>query len=284
MKRALPWLAVLVAAGCSTSPSSPTAASAPASTGNARAIVSGLTVGAPSSEAPVRTQAAGDVQNGPLEILRVRVRQASAGFYALPGGSYQVTTGVPVELWIEWSPTSPVSTVPRLIVDWSPTAKENIHCGPCLLTNTYNQAGSYSVTVTLDDRVGGVTKRTFTFNVGAPKNGPEITRVSEVADEFGWRTTYRIAYDLGVTISIRSIKWWRADTRTQIGANGDATLGHLDASQLPFLLPLGGSLDCGDTGGAQGYFTWNFEVVGDDGLVTVKSVESIPFPCSQDNS
>jgi hypothetical protein len=244
--------------------------------------VSGLTLGAPISEAPVRTQAAGDVQNGPLEILRVRVRQASAGFYALPGGSYQVTTGVPVELWIEWSPTSPVSTVPRLIVDWSPTIKDNIHCGPCLLTNTYNQGGSYSVTVTLDDRVGGVTKRTFTFNVGAPRNGPEITILSQELVETGWLAYFRFAYDQGVTITFGSIKWWRADTRTQIGQEGDFTLPHVDASQLPFLFPVLGTLRCGETGGAQGYFTWTLEVVGDDGLVTSLNFESIPFPCYLD--
>ena len=111
----------------------------------------------------VGSSAAGDVQNGPIEILRVRVRPKDApGFYAEPGGTYRVDPGSPVEFWVEWTSSTPLATPPRLAMDWDFSESDNIHCGPCLINKTF-PAGRRTVTVRMDDRVSGLTKRTFTI-------------------------------------------------------------------------------------------------------------------------
>lgn len=120
----------------------------------------------------VGSSAAGDVQNGPIEILRVRVRPKDApGFYAEPGGTYRVNPGTPVEFWVEWTSSTPLATPPRLAMDWDFSESDNINCGSCLINKTF-PAGRRVVTIRMDDRVGGLTKRTFTilaeFEVAEP--------------------------------------------------------------------------------------------------------------------
>ncbi len=111
----------------------------------------------------VGSSAAGDVQNGPIEILRVRVRPKDApGFYAEPGGTYRVNPGAPVEFWVEWTSSTPLATPPRLAMDWDFSESDNINCGSCVINKVF-PAGRRVVTIRMDDRVGGLTKRTFTI-------------------------------------------------------------------------------------------------------------------------
>jgi hypothetical protein len=111
----------------------------------------------------VGSSAEGDVKKGPIEILRVRVRpEGTIGFYAEPGGTYMVNPDVPVEFWVEWKSDTPLATPPRLAMDWDFSESDNIGCGSCLLTKTF-PAGRHRVTIRMDDRVGGLTKRTFTI-------------------------------------------------------------------------------------------------------------------------
>lgn len=116
----------------------------------------------------------GDVQNGPIEILRVRVQGGGSplGFYAVAGQTYSISPNVPVELWIEWTSPNPPAQPPRLVVDWGDGTVDNIHCGPCKLTRTY-RPGRYSITVKMDDRLGGVTTRMFSMDSRLPTDsGP----------------------------------------------------------------------------------------------------------------
>jgi len=149
-----PWLIapVFFLVACSQGPASPPASpSNRVDTTNSSGTGSGI----------VTSSAAGDVQNGPIEIFNVRVAPAGGTrFYANPGGVYRIDPGVPVELWVEWRSTQTLSTVPRLIINWGFTEPDNIHCGPCLLNKTFPE-GLHTVTVTLDDRIAGTTKRTF---------------------------------------------------------------------------------------------------------------------------
>lgn len=107
--------------------------------------------------------AAGDVQNGPIEILRVRVHQEGLnGFYAEPGGMYRVNPLSPVEFWVEWTSPSALANPPRLAIDWSFSESDNVGCGPCLIRKSFPE-GRHQVRIRMDDRVGGVTTRTFTI-------------------------------------------------------------------------------------------------------------------------
>jgi len=120
----------------------------------------------------VGSSAAGDVQNGPIEILRVRVRQEGLnGFYAEPGGAYRVNPGTPVEFWVEWTSSSPLASPPRLAIDWPFSESDNISCGSCLIQKSFPE-GRFQVRIRMDDRVGGLTTRTFTINAAfiAPEN------------------------------------------------------------------------------------------------------------------
>lgn len=104
---------------------------------------------------------AGDVKNGPLEIFNVRVSPAdSSAFYANPSGVYRVEPGVPLEFWVEWRSAVEPTEPPRLVIDWGFAEPDNIHCGPCKLSKVF-PPGTRTVKVLLDDRVGGVTTRTF---------------------------------------------------------------------------------------------------------------------------
>jgi subtilisin-like proprotein convertase family protein len=120
----------------------------------------------------VGASAVGDVQNGPIEILRVRVHQGGGlvrGFYAMPGGAYNVLPDQPVEFWVEWVSSRALADVPRLDIAYGDGFSDNIHCGPCRLTRSY-RTGTYTVTIKMDDRVGGVTTRTFTIDARTPAN------------------------------------------------------------------------------------------------------------------
>lgn len=132
--------------------------------------------------------AVGDLQNGPIEILRVRLRPADApGFYAEPGGVYRVNPGTPVEFWIEWTSPSPLETAPRLAIDWGFSEADNIHCGPCRLDKSL-PPGIHQITIRMDDRVGGVTRRTFTINsefVLPDPSGPVCTPLTSGATVAG---------------------------------------------------------------------------------------------------
>ncbi len=111
----------------------------------------------------VGSSAVGDVKNGPIEILRVRVRpEGTIGFYAEPGETYLVNPDVPVEFWVEWKSDTPLATPPRLAMDWDFSESDNINCGSCLLNKSF-PAGRHPVTIRMDDRVGGLTQRTFTI-------------------------------------------------------------------------------------------------------------------------
>jgi hypothetical protein len=175
------WLIapVLFFSTCSQGPAPlPTGSTAPGLTtyqagpGNASGIVTGLAVG--------------DVQNGPLEIFNVRVGPTGGNrFYANPGGVYRVDPGVSVEFWVEWKSAQALSTVPRLIINWGFTEADNIHCGPCLLNKAF-PVGLHTVTVTLDDRVGGTTRRTFQIDTRPlPPEGTQITVAGEAFGHHG---------------------------------------------------------------------------------------------------
>lgn len=150
-------MATLLMAGCAQGPTAPTRQAASATPAVGTGTVQG--------------SAAGDVQTGPIEIELVRVAQTDGvnPFYAFANGVYSVLPGREVEIYIQiWRSNPPVQS-PRLVVDWGFGEPDNIHCGPCRLTKTYKNEGLYTVTVKLDDRVGGVTTRTFTLNVATPQ-------------------------------------------------------------------------------------------------------------------
>lgn len=158
-------IVALLAATCSRGPQSPTAAPPAASVQDGAGSVG--------------THADGDIKNGPLDFVRIRVWQGTngsiRGFYAEPGRTYNIVPNEPVELWVEWTTTAPAPDVPRLNITWgAPYGGDNIHCGPCRLTNRY-AAGRYNVTVALDNRAGGTVSRTFTFDVSNPQTGGTFT-------------------------------------------------------------------------------------------------------------
>ncbi len=117
-----------------------------------------------------RQGAVGDVQNGPIEIQLVRVAQASEpAFYAFATGSYAIKARRDTEVYVQlWSSSSPLGDAPRLVIDWGDGGRDNIHCGPCRLSHTYEREAAHLVSVTLDDRVGGVTRRSFTLDTRPP--------------------------------------------------------------------------------------------------------------------
>lgn len=157
--RGAAFAAALLLAGCSQGPGAPSAVTSP---------TAATTAGAVSASA---TGASGDVivGNGPLEFVRLRMdRQTSTGAsilrqYALPGQTYQMEAGETIELWAEWvSPTNP-----RMYVNWGEGEADWVNCGSCLMKHTYRRAGTYIVSVKLDDRVSTTITRTFTLNAAA---------------------------------------------------------------------------------------------------------------------
>lgn len=191
------WLSLIAAvtvscsqgdAGALRSPASPSSASASNGERSTASSIGGYPandVGLPVSSTfafgfgEVSGSAVGDVQNGPIEILRVRLRPMDApGFYAEPGGTYRVNPSTPVEFWVEWTSSSPLSVPPRLAIDWGFSEADNIHCGPCRLDKSL-PPGRHQITIRMDDRVGGVTRRTFTVNAEfAPPDGPVCSPLS----------------------------------------------------------------------------------------------------------
>src|SRR6185436_7450029 len=112
LRSALAAVPILLAVGCAQEPSRPSAL--PAAPSPVTAEWGGGTV---------RTSAVGDIKNGPLEILNVRVRPSRGpGFYAFAGGLYRVDPGTSVELWVEWSSERTLAEPPRLVIDWDAAA------------------------------------------------------------------------------------------------------------------------------------------------------------------
>ena len=117
-----------------------------------------------------RQSAVGDVQTGPIEIQLVRVAQTNEpAFYAFAAFSYAIKVRRETEVYVQmWSSSSPLGDAPRLVIDWGDGGSDNIHCGPCRSSHTYEREAAHLVTVTLDDRVGGVTRRSFTLDTRPP--------------------------------------------------------------------------------------------------------------------
>jgi len=152
--------AVACSQGSSTLPSAPTSA---------------LTATTPSgSGLEVGQKAVGDVKNGPIEIELVRVAQTNEpGFYAFAAGSYAIKVSRETEVYIQiWSSSTPLADPPRLVIEWGDGERDNIHCGPCRLSHTYSREAAHLVTVSLDDRAGGVTRRSFTLDTRQPLSPP----------------------------------------------------------------------------------------------------------------
>lgn len=149
------FIAAIAIASCSQGPVAPT---------NVRTEVIALPAG---TDGSIRGAADGDVKNGPIEIDLVRVAQTDGvPFYAFANGEYIVGPEREVEVYVQiWTANPAVATTPRLLVDWGFGEADNIHCGPCRVSRTYRTEGRYTVTVTMDDRVGGVTSRTFVLDV-----------------------------------------------------------------------------------------------------------------------
>jgi len=125
--------------------------------------------------------AAGDVQNGPIEIHEVRIRRGAPGSQvdvhpnALAGTVVRVPSlGQEIELWVTWSASPLPVAPPRLVIDFGDGFKDNISCGSCLLHHAYSQDGRYTVKVLMDDRVGGTTTRTFVMDVYAAICGKSV--------------------------------------------------------------------------------------------------------------
>ena len=161
IQKRLVSMAALVLAACAQQPTAPTSATASSSLRG-------------QGEGALQIQAVGDVKNGPIDIDLVRVAQTDGvpAFYANPGGEYVVRPNLPVEIYIQiWTSNPPVLN-PRLIVDWGTGERDNIGCGSCRLSYTYRIEGRYKVTVIMDDRISGVTTRSFTLNVSSPAASP----------------------------------------------------------------------------------------------------------------
>lgn len=119
--------------------------------------------------------AVGDVQNGPIEIQLVRVAQANEpAFYAFAGGGYLVKARKETDVYVQiWSSSSTLAEPPRLVIEWGDGTRDNIHCGPCRLSHSFEREAPYLVTLSLDDRAGGVTRRSFTLDTRPPVTSPE---------------------------------------------------------------------------------------------------------------
>jgi hypothetical protein len=138
---------------------------------------------APTTLAAAQVSDAGDVKHGPIEIDLVRIAQANGvpALYANAGGEYTVRPDREVEIHVQiWRSDTVLAVVPRLIIDWGVGGgvdeRDRIHCGPCSLNRTYTTEGKYAVTVTMDDRAGGVTSRAFTLKVEDPATPPTATQ------------------------------------------------------------------------------------------------------------
>jgi len=164
IQRRLISLAAIVLAACAQRPTAPSSEDA---------ALAALGQGA----GGVKTQAAGDVKNGPIDIDLVRVAQTDGvpAFYAAPGGEYVVRPNLPMEIYVQiWTSNPPVA-YPRLIVNWGEGEPDNTGCGSCRLGHAYGTEGRYRVSVTMDDRISGLTTRSFTLSVASPAPSPTPT-------------------------------------------------------------------------------------------------------------
>ncbi len=128
----------------------------------------------------VGAQADGDVRNGPIDIVRVEVtldgREKVATMDARAGSEVASPVNSEVWFWVVWS--APGMEKPRLVVNWGAgemDSPDNIHCGPCMLKHRYTSPGRRTLTVMMDDRVGGTTTRTFAINVFAETQAPRLS-------------------------------------------------------------------------------------------------------------
>jgi hypothetical protein len=151
-------LLTLLMTGCSHEPTTPSAVALP---GNKEAVAT-----AGEETRPSTGGAPGiDVKAGPITLQRVRVSvDGTPRFYAESDRTYVVQAGAAISLWIEWTGDTNLADPPRLVVQWGAEGADNIHCGPCLLTHKFKE-GLHAITVRMDDRAGGVTMRTFFFDV-----------------------------------------------------------------------------------------------------------------------
>lgn len=120
--------------------------------------------------------------------MRVSQTNGATPFYAFAGGGYAVSVRRATEIYVQmWRTSSALSDAPRLVVDWGDGVRDNIHCGPCRLSHTYEREAVFTVTVTLDDRAGGLTRRTFAFDTRAiaqPTPTPTVSPTPCTASAF----------------------------------------------------------------------------------------------------
>jgi hypothetical protein len=273
---------VAILAGCSGSPTSPTSpAATPAATKSAGATALGSFVVPQFRPADVvKGLADGDVKNGPLDIVRVRIRQGGNGFFASPAGTYRVRINEPIELWVEWASDRPGTGVPRLIVDWS-NQTDNIHCGPCLLTQSYRADGRYPVTVTLDDRAGGTTKRTFYLQAsGSPV--PQVQFVDETIGNPNYSVTMRFLpfNNQDLTITLQNLTIVRVDTGDPLLPPFTFSFGAVPASFFPADLPVVSlPVPCPISEGSDASLIFDVIIEAADGTKSVTEFRGRPYPC-----
>lgn len=185
-----------------------------------------------------RQSAVGDVQNGPILIQLVRVAQANEpAFYAFAANSYAVRVRRETEVYVQmWSSSSPLGDAPRLVIDWGDGGSDNIHCGPCRLSHAYEREAAHLVTVTLDDRVGGVTRRSFTLDTRPPVNptpGPSASPTPCATTAFVGNldgTSNSSRFEHGGDLDLPALGWTNVSGAAQawdLAANG-AVLGTTD--------------------------------------------------------
>lgn len=176
-----PAMVALALAGCNGgSPQTPTSASKEGFWASARLTQSAAALRAP--DAGVSITAAGDIQNGPIEIHEVRIRRGAPGAQvdihpnALAGTLVRAPgNGQEIEMWVTWSASPLPAAPPRLVIDFGDGFVDNISCGSCLLRHAYPREGRYTVKVLLDDRVGGATTRTFTMEIFSAPCGRSVS-------------------------------------------------------------------------------------------------------------
>lgn len=102
-----------------------------------------------------------DQKAGAVEIGAVKIRQGTSGFFATSGASYTLTADKAINVSVDWKATTPLSEAPKLTIDWGRGEPSTTSCGLCRVDKTL-AAGTYTVTVRMDDGKGGATRRTFT--------------------------------------------------------------------------------------------------------------------------
>ncbi len=161
----------LFLSGCSRGPANtPAAPSTGTNLWKGTSRASGVST--PQEDPGSRTMAAGDIQNGPIEIREVRIRRGAPGSQAdvQPNALAGTVVRAPaldqeIEMWVTWSASPLPAAPPRLVIDFGDGWVDNISCGGCLLRHAYRSVGRYTVKVMMDDRAGGTTTRTFVLEI-----------------------------------------------------------------------------------------------------------------------